>query len=545
MTDTEIDLALSHLTPSERARFDELVRPQFSIWPAPYNQNTSDAAWAFCLQCRTWNEAEREIQLMPDLPYLRLYADRWWRCWQEGRMLVTLKCRRMVISWVDRALTLWAMGMSRMDSTLGGEDLEAAAKHVWRLEFIYDDLKQRFPKWNLPPRSHLLYEGERKLKQFSLPNGSSTTYANGQASGLQGEGTALITLEEPAQYRYLAAMVAQAKIITQGSAKVAEEGERAKRGMVNLISNARQNYDWQMIRAIPGTNPPQLVPLKPTEVKGVEEVILPTGALHLKIHHYADPAKDAVWLELLRMEMSDTPDDFRREILMDETVQGGLPVFKNFDDKFHAPARWSKKGAIDVQPGSIYFGGWDAGATMIPAFVLLQVTLPEFQVHVLFEVVSEGGESMDDFAPRVQAAIIDRLPGQWDEVRHCGDYTIGTRQGARGQTAKEVAMQHGIEIELVSNTWAPRYAAVSWLLKRTIDEHPGFIIESMSCPVLLAGFRGSYRLKISSSGDQRGPGMVTLEPVKNSFSHVHDSLQYVAIAIQEMIDGFGGAKMLN
>lgn len=542
--------ALPKWMPTPEALDAELLRrgiviPERPLWPAPFNVNTPEAAWLFCLQCRTWNEAEREVQAMPDLAYLRLYADRWWRCRQEGRMLVTLKCRRMVVSWVDRALTLWAMGMSRMDATLVGEDLEAAAKHVWRLEFLYDDLKKQHPGWRLPERSHLLYEGEKKLKQFSLPNGSQTTYANGQASGLQGDGTAMITLEEPAQYRYLAAMVAQAKIITQGSAKVAMEGERARRGMVNLISNARQNYDWQMIRAIPGTNPPQLVPLKPTECKGVEEIMLPTGALHLKIHHYADPSKDAAWLEALRLEMSDTPDDFRREILMDETVQGGQPVYTTYNDAIHAPKRWMQKRSIPVIPGSIYFGGWDAGATMIPAFVLLQVTLPTFQVHVLFEVVSEGGESMDDFAPRVQAAIMDRLPGQWDEVRHFGDYTIGSRLGNVGTTAKEVAHRHGIDITLVSNTWAPRMSAVSWLLKRECDEQPGFIIEAMSCPVLLAGFRGSYRLKISASGDQRGPGVVALEPIKNSFSHVADALQYPCVAIREMVEGFGGAKMLD
>ncbi len=77
---------------------------------------------------------------------------------------------------------------------------------------------------------------------FGLPNGSVTNYANGQSSGLQGDGTRIITMEEFGQYRYAAAMLAQAKIITQGSAG-------SVGGFVNLITNTNPNYDWQQVKA--------------------------------------------------------------------------------------------------------------------------------------------------------------------------------------------------------------------------------------------------------------------------------------------------------
>jgi hypothetical protein len=176
---------------------------------------------------------------MPDKSYIREYCREWWTCRSLGQTLITEKCRRMVISWVARSLELWAMGLKRTDCILVGEDLEQAAKHVWRLEFLYSQLSKRL---NLPPSSVLRYEGDRKLKQFNLANGSQTTYANGQEAGLQGDGTAIITMEEFGIYRYAKSMLAQAQIITQGSAG-------STGGFVNIITNSSTHPEWQEIKA--------------------------------------------------------------------------------------------------------------------------------------------------------------------------------------------------------------------------------------------------------------------------------------------------------
>jgi hypothetical protein len=201
------------------------------IWPAPYDEDTPEAAWKFVLQCRSYLETEGEVRRIPPAEFLESYVHLWHevKANEQNNMLFTQKCRRMMISWCARALELHQMGLGRCDQILVGEDLEAASKHVWRLKHLYTDLQAQ--GWKLPGFKELRYEGERKLKMFGLANGSICNYANGEAGGLQGDGTKIITMEEPALYSYLADMVAQAKILTIGPNK------SRKGTIVNLIAN--------------------------------------------------------------------------------------------------------------------------------------------------------------------------------------------------------------------------------------------------------------------------------------------------------------------
>lgn len=201
------------------------------LWPAPFDVDTPEAGYLFVRECRSYLETEGEAWHIPDWPSIEAYCDLWHECKASGRMLVTQKCRRMVISWTARALELHQMGLGRCDLLLVGEDLQAAARHVWRLKFIYDDLRARHPEWKLPEATSHQYNGERELKRFALPNGSVCNYGNGEAGSFQGEGYKIVTLEEPALYRFLSAMVAQARITTLGP------GGKREGTLVNMISN--------------------------------------------------------------------------------------------------------------------------------------------------------------------------------------------------------------------------------------------------------------------------------------------------------------------
>ena len=73
-----------------------------------------------------------------------------------------------------------------------------------------------------------------------------------------------------------------------------------------------------------------------------------------------------------------------------------------------------------------------------------------------------------------------------------------------------------------TNSFLPRREAVAEALARLIEGAPGLMI-APACKVLRKGFQGGYhyrRLKVA--GDERYHD----EPNKNSFSHVHDALQY-------------------
>jgi hypothetical protein len=233
------------------------------------------------------------------------------------------------------------------------------------------------------------------------------------------------------------------------------------------------------------------------------------------------------------MEMADTPEDFEREILMKEDSYGGMAVFPTYDDSTHSA------DYIDMQePGDwLYFGGWDCGQTLSPAFVLKRVNAATGRVQAVHERMSIGGESMDEFAPKVKSDLEELLgPEKFKEVKHYADATVETRNGSNKRTARDEAREFGMDLHPISNVWEGRKSAVTWLLGHTTTaEETGFVISRKACPILRKGFQGAYKYKLSASGDMKGPGAVILKPDKNSYSHMADANQYVDVAIRALL----------
>jgi hypothetical protein len=235
---------LQGLTKAQRARLERNVVAsrlgRTCLWPDKF-EDTAEGAFRFVLEQWTWNEAGGIAQQMPAMDYIEWYCYAWHDSFKAGRTMLTEKCRRMIISWTSRSLELHQMGLRQTDCLIAGEDFESAAKHVWRLKYLYKGMRQRHPEWHLPTWTEHRYEGDRKLKSFGLANASITSYANGNATGLQGDGVKIITLEELSRYRYAGSMLAQAKIITMGAADSAG-------GFVNAITNASSHHEWQQIK---------------------------------------------------------------------------------------------------------------------------------------------------------------------------------------------------------------------------------------------------------------------------------------------------------
>jgi hypothetical protein len=293
-------------------------------------------------------------------------------------------------------------------------------------------------------------------------------------------------------------------------------------------------------------------------MQGITHKVLPSGAHYMRIPHNADPSKDSVWLEKVRVEMLDTPDLFRRHILMDDTVISGDPVYTSYEDSWHCPEKYREKG-IPIVPQSVYFGGWDCGQALTPAFSLNQVTTTPFQVHTILEVTSMGAESMKQFAPRVWDAVERRIPGHFEQVRHYADATVNTRSGTDLRSAKQEAAKHGfigpLALRAVSNAFGPRRSAVDWLLARKIQLPPregeteslvvpGYMIDARHCPMLRESFLGRYQWRVTKP--EEGPaGMVRMEPAKNLWSHIAESLQYAGIKVRKLIEPGKGMFEVN
>lgn len=271
---------------------------------------------------------------------------------------------------------------------------------------------------------------------------------------------------------------------------------------------------------------------------GVDRADAKNGASYLKIHHYADPGKDSPeWLQRMHRELGER--DYRREILMDDSIYEGEPVFLDYQDHIHNPV-YFRTNPVPPIAGSTYFGGWDLGQTMNPAFVLIQQD-PWKQLHAMVEVLPGRPMGMSNFAPRVLQTIKKVIPGRWNSVHHFGDETGRTRSGSDERSAFNVAEEHKIVIMPVSNRWHDREQAVVWALTDWVEQEgddpkqwvPRFIVSQFGCPTLVEALRGAYCMQVNKNHESSGPGMVLSAPAKNAYSHIADALQYPLVRIKD------------
>ena len=277
---------------------------------------------------------------------------------------------------------------------------------------------------------------------------------------------------------------------------------------------------------------------------GCAQAELKGNVEYLRIHWSADNRKTQEWADKLRDSMDRVT--YLQQMEMKRDVYEGIPVFPEYDDDRSCPYDVCRRQPIPLFSRADYYCGVDAGQTVNPAAVLLQVTERPFQIHALAELTNlSGGEPMSQFALRMASLAQEILPGRWNEVRYVGDPTIATRNGSTGETARSVALRTAdIDIKPGRQSWPARYSAVSWLIRDMIEEDmPRFLIDGTRCPVLRAGFKGAYKWE-TGIGDEKGPAAKYKKPNKNSFSHVQDALQYVMVEIQKIIEN-RGAKVFS
>lgn len=279
---------------------------------------------------------------------------------------------------------------------------------------------------------------------------------------------------------------------------------------------------------------PTAIPLLEV-LPGFEQCITSDGGVYQKIHYYADPEKDDAWLERERKKMRTNPRMFRREILMDDTVSDGDPVFPEYIQKWHEVDR-----LLDATEEGTLFGGWDCGTTRNPAFVLAELTRKSKQARFLMEVTPKRPMAMETFAPIVRQRLKAYQPARWAEIQHLGDATVNTKSGAVERSAGEVARDYGFNIRPMTNSIDKRERAVIFLLCDVIEgddgsKKPRAIYSVPGCPILVAGMRGAYCTTARKSGDAEGPGLEVIEAAKNMFSHTNDAHQYIAMAIERTI----------
>ena len=203
----------------------------------------------------------------------------------------------------------------------------------------------------------------------------------------------------------------------------------------------------------------------------------------------------------------------------------GFPVYdKTFSVEQHVSKEPLKPIRAEGYPVTI---GLDFGRT--PAAAMMQMT-PSGRVVVLGELTSENMGIETFLTTKLRPYLYERFPGCSFVV---APDPAGWQKTQVGEISPvDVVKKAGFKVvRPASNKPKIRIEAVENLLTRTSDGKP-FLSIDPSCATLIKGFRYGYRWRENKKGDLEGDS-----PDKNSFSHVHDALQYGAMVVN---GGFSG-----
>ena len=211
-------------------------------------------------------------------------------------------------------------------------------------------------------------------------------------------------------------------------------------------------------------------------------------------------------------------------------VHDGKSVYPEYNDVVHCvPTRYVPSWEVYV---GVDFGG-------DPAAAIVQKS-PEGVLHVIDELVTTR-TSLIKFGELLGEHLRNTYYNS--EIILKGDPSGAASGTESGRNAFAIISEtSGFRIEPASsNEPRVRTEAVSYALTRMIDGRPAFSIDPR-CQVLRKGFLGAYgHRRVAIAGQERYED----RPSKNRYSHVHDALQYAALAVglgREVLTGGRGNR---
>ena len=169
--------------------------------------------------------------------------------------------------------------------------------------------------------------------------------------------------------------------------------------------------------------------------------------------------------------------------------------------------------------------GWDFGRT--PACVIGQLTV-RGQLRILMELIGED-IGVIDFAKGWVLPVLNS-----DFNGHLVSLSVGDPSGKiKSDRSGDLDMfaelkRVGLPTEPApSNDPLVRWEAVRRMLGTLLDGHPALQL-SPTCRILRKGFNGGYRYRTMQVG---GEERFSDKADKNLYSHPHDALQYLCLAL--------------
>lgn len=216
--------------------------------------------------------------------------------------------------------------------------------------------------------------------------------------------------------------------------------------------------------------------------------------------------------------MAGKSDDWIAVNLANEygSVTTGKPVYTEYSDRVH----------LSPEPLEVYGGlplliGWDFGLT--PAAIIGQVSR-QGQLRILREIVGDN-IGVKQFAKSIVLPVLANHYHGFELLSPIDPSGTG-RSDTDMSTCFEILEKAGLNpVPARTNDFVPRREAVAGFLNTMVSGQPGFLLDP-SCRTLRRGFTGGYHYRrMQLAGEAR----FTDKPDKNSYSHPHDALQYLAL----------------
>lgn len=476
---------------------------------------------AFLTECIYTENPVNEKNPVALWPGHREYLQFFVRLWQREKLIAVPKSRRMTMSWTNIPLALWEVLFHKNKAWAFVSKKEGdSAELVERALFSYT----RIPEEKLPRQ---LLPKLRGGKMTQKPPRLIFDFGDGNTSKIEGYPMGADQLrqftfsgilgDEAAFWPEAERFYSSAKPTLDGGGRMVLISSRSP-GFFKKIVYDKINHKGDNFAEVPP------VPVK-HPLRGVEFWKNPTNKFAvMDIHYTADPEKRG---EAFRKAVESTmpAHEFQREYERNWETHTGMPVYPNFRKDIHV-----SRSQLEPHLGLPILVGWDFGLS--PAAVVCQLQGNSLKVLREFTTKNEG---IKTFSPKVMRELKHLYP-EWpaDQYHHYIDPAGFQRAQTDARTcAQEMSESAGIRnINAGPVNWETRRSSVEHFLLYIDKDGAGLELSPDTNPALIQGFAGGYKYPDSQTDIESGRPT----PVKNSYSHPHDGLQYVAWGALQLID---------
>lgn len=475
-------------------------------------KNYRNDPWLFITECvRTIDQVSKNdpIRDFPDKDYLRLFTN----IWKKYPLIGVPKTRRMTMSWMTISLYVWdtIFHRGRFFAFVSKKE-DDANELINRAKFIIDNLNHdKIPKELIPKYEHkfnVLNFPEINSKLQGFPQGADQL-RQFTFSGIFGDECAFW---ENAERFY-------------GASLPTLDGG----GRMTLVSSPAPGFFKKLVfDALDQAGDIDVAEYAPTYKRPMEGTRLwknnKNKFVIFELHYTADPTKRAP--EYKESIKNSLPlQEYLREYELHWDTFSGQPVYPEFG-KIHI---------IDEKPmpspGIPMLIGFDFGLT--PAAIIGQF---EEGVLTIFKEMTEINMGAVRFVDKVIADLRMNYPTFSDFKKNwfCFIDPAGLNRSETDESTCAQVLGKFFNPTPGPIAWEERRNAVVHFLMKLEKGKPCFQIYGREAPTLLKGFEGGYRFNEKAVDIEPNK----LRPIKDMYSHPHDSLQYLCAGVRYINTGF-------